>query len=79
MSKAITHGNNLPLEILGQLRSGWAAMSKSVSTFAQRRARFNATYNELAALSDRDLADVGIARSQIAKLAKQEAMKLVLR
>ena len=76
MSKVLSHGNQLPLEILETVRTGAQNLIKAVSSFKQRRATFNATYNELAALSNRDLADIGIARSDIAKLAKEQAMKV---
>lgn len=39
---------------------------------AWRRA-YSATFNELARLSDRDLADLGIARSDIVRIAKEAA------
>lgn len=44
---------------------------------ADRRAYANAyrkTYGELAALSDRDLADIGISRVQIGDIATEHAM-----
>ena len=44
--------------------------------FRARRAAFNRVYNELALLTDRDLADIGIARSQISEIARQEAAKI---
>ena len=43
-----------------------------------RRARFNRTYLELSALSDRELADLAIPRSQIRHIAQQEAKKVVV-
>jgi len=41
-----------------------------------RRAAFNQTYRELSILSDRDLADLGIARADIPFLAKEAADKI---
>ncbi len=41
-----------------------------------RRAVYARTYDELASLTDRDLSDIGIARSDIRELALQEAAKL---
>jgi len=55
---------------LNQLSEAWKAASA-------KRAVFNKTYNELQALSDRDLADIGITRTDIADLARQEAIKAV--
>jgi len=40
-----------------------------------RRAKYRETYSELSALSDRDLNDIGVARSDIHWLATQESMK----
>ena len=37
----------------------------------RRRAEFHRIYNELARCSDRDLADIGIARSDIARIARE--------
>jgi uncharacterized protein YjiS (DUF1127 family) len=44
--------------------------------FRARRAAYNRVYNELALLTDRDLADIGIVRSQISEIAHQEAAKI---
>ena len=55
---------------LNQLSEAW-------KTASAKRALYNQTYNELQALSDRDLADIGIARTEIADLARQEAAKAV--
>jgi uncharacterized protein YjiS (DUF1127 family) len=40
------------------------------------RVVYNVTYDELARLSDRDLADLGIHRSQISAVAKEAAEKI---
>ncbi|MGJ8616634.1 MAG: DUF1127 domain-containing protein [Sulfitobacter sp.] len=42
---------------------------------AARRAKYRETFAELSALSDRDLNDIGIARSDIDWLATQESLK----
>ena len=42
-----------------------------------KRAVFNRTYNELNALDDRDLADIGIARGAVRNLAREVAEKAV--
>jgi len=44
--------------------------------FRARRAAFNQTYNELSLLSDRELTDLGIARSDIAAIARQAASEI---
>jgi len=41
-----------------------------------RQAAFRQTYDELAALSDRELADLGIARSDIADIAREAAREV---
>jgi uncharacterized protein YjiS (DUF1127 family) len=40
-----------------------------------RRAEYRAVYNELAAMTDRDLADIGISRGMIEDVAHQAACK----
>ena len=40
---------------------------------AERNARFRETYRELARLSDRDLADLGISRAMIRSVAWESA------
>ena len=39
----------------------------------QRRRVYNQTYEQLAGLSDRDLADIGVSRLQIADIAREAA------
>lgn len=46
-------------------------------TARAKRAVFNRTFNELNALDDRDLADIGIARRDIRALAQDHADKAV--
>lgn len=41
-----------------------------------RRACYRQTMNELHALSDRDLADIGICRADIPRLCREEAAKV---
>ena len=48
-------------------------IAKSVKLALRRRALFNQTVRELCGLSDRDLADLGIHRSMIAKIAGEAA------
>lgn len=76
MSKAISQSNQLLNTTFNHLRMWWGALIDAISVYEQSWARYHATYRELAALSDRDLADIGIPRSSIAKLAKEEAMKV---
>lgn len=50
--------------------------AEAYKTARTRRAVYNQTYNELAVLSDRDLNDIGVSRSDIRDLALQEAAKV---
>lgn len=43
--------------------------------FIRRWKRYNRTANELYRLSDRDLADLGLTRSDIPRIARQESLK----
>lgn len=49
---------------------------EAVKTTLARRAAYNRCYNELAVLTDRELSDIGIARTDIRTLAAQEAAKI---
>lgn len=60
-------GLNIPAK-LTQFAEAW-------KTHRAKRAVYNRTFGELASLSDRDLADIGIARSDIRDIAWQEANK----
>lgn len=48
---------------------------REIAAARQRRAVFRRTWAELHALSDRDLADLGIARTEIGALAREAARK----
>jgi uncharacterized protein YjiS (DUF1127 family) len=51
----------------------FGSISKSVKLALRRRALFSQTVRELNALSDRELADLGIHASMIKDIAKQAA------
>lgn len=55
------------------LRSLFAHPMNAVAQMVQRRRIFNQTVAELNALSDRDLADLGLHRSLIRSVAKDAA------
>ncbi len=76
MLKAISQSNQLSITAFNHLRVWWVALKDAETIYQQRRARYKETYKKLSALSDRDLADMGTSRSNIAKLAKEEAMKV---
>jgi uncharacterized protein YjiS (DUF1127 family) len=43
--------------------------------FIRRWQRYNRTADELSRLTDRDLADLGLTRSDIPRIARQESLK----
>lgn len=49
---------------------------EALRRFRARRAAFNQTYNELSVLSQRELDDLGIARSDIAQIARDAATQV---
>lgn len=51
----------------------FANLRETVSDFFARRAAYRAAYTELASLSNRELADIGITRSEIDAIARQAA------
>lgn len=75
------------MQLIGSHRNIWLQVAfQSVQTRFQslraalkasmaRRERFRSTYTELCALSNWDLADLGISRSQIHSIALQEMAK----
>lgn len=61
--------NRVENRLLGMLRDGLERAKRAYAT--QRRVR--ETYMELSALSDRDLSDLNIARSDIGEVARSAA------
>jgi uncharacterized protein YjiS (DUF1127 family) len=53
--------------------SGVRRLSKNVATWAAERRAYSEAVRELSALSDRDLADIGIARADIQAVARDAA------
>lgn len=64
--------NSTRVEGLGGFE-GFSGLVKSVKLAIERRAVFHRTLRELNSLTDRDLADLGISRSQIRALAQEAA------
>ncbi|MGP6090089.1 DUF1127 domain-containing protein [Antarctobacter jejuensis] len=58
------------------LVSRLAVIRETLRTRMERRRVFKQTFNELAALSNRDLADLGLARSEIRRIAWQAANEI---
>ena len=52
------------------------ALSAQLKDAQARRKAYNDTYSELAGLTDRELADIGVSRSQIDEIAQQHANML---
>ena len=61
--------------VLDDLRLRYLRLRSAVNKAKHKRARYRATFLELNALSDRDLADIGIPRSYIRRLALEEMSK----
>ena len=55
------------------VRAGNAGLFASVQKYMQRRKIFNQTFNELSQLSERELWDLGLARGDIARVARSAA------
>ena len=67
MANIVTHR---PASSFGTaLRTFW----ESVKDARMRREAYRRTYAELAGLTDRELTDIGIARSEITRIAREHA------
>lgn len=75
MSRIISHNIGWSQTVLNNLHLQYSRVRSSVIAAKTRRDQFRATFSELNALSDRDLADIGIPRSHIRRLAF-EAMSM---
>ena len=73
MPIATSHSNTRPRAILEDLQNRFSALLLATKTARARRRRYVSTYSELSALSDRDLADLGIPRAHIRRLALEES------
>lgn len=51
------------------------AIIKAISSYVQERLRYRSAVQELNALTDRELSDIGINRSDIYRIAHEEMMK----
>jgi uncharacterized protein YjiS (DUF1127 family) len=72
---AFIHTNVRPKIHLGPLRWRLAQMLSAVKAAKLRRDLYLTTLSELRALSDRELADLGIPRSHIRRLALEASRK----
>ncbi|WP_417270538.1 DUF1127 domain-containing protein [Celeribacter sp.] len=55
------------------LGARFARAVEGIRHWRAQRVEFDKVYNELAQMTDRDLADIGISRGQIRDIAKQAA------
>jgi len=62
--------------ILARIGAFLQQESGVLKTALARRRVFHATVAELSPLSDRDLADIGLSRGDIRRIAMDEAMKI---
>lgn len=67
----MTHAVHTPLA--SGLTARFAALRAEWDAWRARRAMFRRTYDELAALSGRELADIGLHRSEIGRVAREAA------
>lgn len=72
MTASTTHGA-FGAATSGRFGAGLAALSARFAARRRRAAAIGATRRELDALSDRELADIGIARCDIDRVARASA------
>ncbi len=75
MSMAFTQDRSAPFGAFKGLRSRSASLWTAMAEARARRASYRRTLSELLALNDRELADIGIARCDIRRLAREELLK----
>jgi uncharacterized protein YjiS (DUF1127 family) len=73
MPIATSLSNARPRAILEDLQNRFGALLLAAKTARARRRRYVSTLSELCALSDRELADLGIPRAHIRRLAIEES------
>lgn len=57
--------------------AGVASLADAARVHAARRRVYRMTYDELAGLSNRDLSDLGLARTEISRIAREAAYAAV--
>lgn len=75
MTTAISHSNIWSQTAFSALQARFLRLQAVAKSNKARRQQFRTTYTELCALSNRDLADLGIPRSHIRRLALEEMAK----
>jgi uncharacterized protein YjiS (DUF1127 family) len=64
---------NSTVRFSGRINQGEPSMLVAILNFLQSWRRYNASLNELSQLGDRELADIGITRSDIPRVAWETA------
>lgn len=75
MSMAYTEDRTAPRGAFHALTRRAAALRAAMAAARARRAAYRRTFAELDQLSDRELSDIGIARCDIHRLAREEYAK----
>lgn len=75
MSMAYTEDRTAPRGAFDALTRRVAALRTAMAGARARRAAYRRTFAELAGLSDRELSDIGIARGDIRRIAREEYSK----
>ncbi len=69
----MTDMNTTLAPTFGGLTGAFATLRRTLAEKARRAHAYRQTYNQLDAMTDRDLADIGISRLQIAEIAEEAA------
>ena len=79
MTMVIFHSNARLPAVLGNLRSRFRHLLLVVQQANKRRSIYRTTVCELNSVTNRDLADLGISRSHIRRLALEASQKEVVK
>jgi len=69
----MSHRDTIQTGVLDHLTQTVADLRQRLALFRYRRRAFDQTYSELSQLSDRELNDLGFARADIARIARESA------
>jgi len=75
MTMTYTQDSSAPQGAFKGLRSRSASLWTVMAEARARRVSYRRTLSELRSLSDRELADIGIARRNIRRVAREELLK----
>jgi uncharacterized protein YjiS (DUF1127 family) len=71
--RSMAHATDYATRAQSALNARWETLLSDIRARRARRRVFRSTHSELSALSDRELADLGLARSEIGRIAYQAA------